>query len=278
MRFSLTKTLLAVVFTLAATGTSANQRNDITSCYDYAGVAEHKQTSPARDLYVLVDQTVRLDVKLKKTVHQQLNAFSKPGDRIFIVTFSALAAGQYTDIQFQGMFDHSMGENVRNSMNRMKLKKFDQCMESQPKALGLINRKLKQSFNDSSIDYPRTELVGSLLNVSSELISRSNAHRKVLLIVSDMLENSDSVSFYSNGRVRAINAETAFDKIQQQGFSGDLNSTEVYVIGAGYVHGAKNYSSQKAVNELENFWRKVITENNGKLKQFGKPQLFSNIQ
>ena len=257
---------------------ASNQRNDITSCYDYAKLPEYRVDQPEAELFILVDQTVRLDVPLKKAVHQQVPNFAKPGNKVTVVTFSALAAGKYTNITFEGKFDHPMNTSVRNSLGRQHLQKFDNCMKMQGKAINLLNVKLKDSFNDGEQSFPRTELVGSLLNVSTEVVAQSTANRKILLVVSDMLENSETLSFYSKGRVRTLDADEAYSKIKSAGFSGDLAGTEVYVVGAGFIHGAKNYSSQKSVNELERFWRKVIAENNGKIVQFGKPQLLSNIR
>ncbi|MGX9416153.1 hypothetical protein ACWU4D_02255 [Vibrio sp. WJH972] len=257
---------------------ASNQRNDIISCYDYAKVPEHRIDQPETELFILVDQTVRLDVPLKKMVHQQIPNFAKPGNKVTVVTFSALAAGQYTNITFEGKFDHLMPTSVRNSLGRQHLQSFDNCLKKQAQAINMLNVKLKNSFNDGEQSFPKTELVGSLLSVSTEVVAQSTAKRKILLVVSDMLENSETLSFYSKGRVRTLDAEQAYAKIQSAGFSGDLAGMDVYVVGAGFIHGAKNYSSQKSVNELERFWRKVITENNGKVVQFGKPQLLNNIR
>ena len=126
------KTLISLM--LAACSLSAvaqTERDDIISCYDYADVAEFKPDSYSRDVVVMVDQTVNLDVNLKKTVHQQMGQLLTSGDRIRIVPFSANAQGRYTDVTFDGAFDTELSNDSRNAMNRIKLNKFDACMEKQ---------------------------------------------------------------------------------------------------------------------------------------------------
>lgn len=261
----------------AAVG-NASERNDIPSCYDYAQLSEYKPSQPNREIFVIVDKTVNLDINLKKSVHQQLQHFNQSGDKVTIVTFSALAQGDYTDIVFSGLFESGLSSEQRNSMNRMKLKKLEHCLDQQRGAINSAHKLLASAFPTEQDSYPKTELVGTILNLSTDLVARSNADRKIVLVVSDMLENSDSLSFYRQGSVYIPSASDALATIDKAGFKGDFDHSDIYVIGAGFIEGAKRYSSQKSVNELESFWRSVITKNNGQLRQFGKPSLLTQIQ
>ncbi|GGW78999.1 hypothetical protein [Alteromonas halophila] len=254
-------------------------RDDIVSCYDYAEVADIKPTTPLRDIVVMVDQTVNLDTNLKKSVHHQVQQLVGTGDRIRVVSFSANAQGRYTDITFDGEFDQPMSEEQRNAMNRLKLGKFDKCMEMQStKAINLVHKQLKGSFHDSDQNYPKTELVGSLLDVSKTVFAENNTQRRILILVSDMLENSDMSSFYSAGSVRAIDADAEFAKYANSIVPTALSSVEVFVIGGGYAQGGSAYSSQSALNSLEAFWEAVVKQAGGTLKQFGTPQLLTDIK
>lgn len=274
------KTLFTIALTLCSLhALGQTERDDIISCYDYADVSDFKPSSYMRNVVVMVDQTVNLDTNLKKTVHQQMGQLLTAGDRIRIVPFSANAQGRYTDVTFDGTFDIELSQDSRNAMNRLKLNKFDACMEKQKAgAIRLVHEKLKMSFHDSDQAYPKTELVGSLMNVSKSLFSDGGEQRKILILVSDMLENSDVSSFYSQGSVRAIDAEDEFVKYELSIPNDALSSVDVFVIGGGYLNGGKAYSSQVALNSLRSFWEKVVTKAGGDLSDFGTPQLLKDIK
>ncbi|GGB05425.1 hypothetical protein [Agarivorans gilvus] len=255
----------------------ADQRNDVPSCYDYAKVSELNDKTIEREFFILVDQTVHLDTNMKKRVHAQLANFGKEGDKISLVTFSAMAKGEYTSIPFSGYFEKSPSQATQDDMNALGLRSLKSCLKKQSHALNAAHRALKESFNDADESYPKTELVGTVLSIGNDLVSQSSAKRKIVLLVSDMLENSESLTFYSRGSVKVPDATESFQRISEQGFVGDFAGAEIYVIGAGYIHGGKNYNSQKSMIELEKFWRQVFNSANVELKQFGKPNLLRNI-
>jgi hypothetical protein len=274
------KTLAILMFTgLSFTATAQTARDDIISCYDYADIMDQKPAIYERDVVVMVDQTVNLDTNLKKTVHMQVGQLLGNGDRIRIVPFSANAQGRYTGVTFDGTFDSDLTEDQRKAMNRIKLNKFNSCMEKQTNgAIRLVHEKLKGSFHDSKQSYPKTELVGSLMSVSNSLFSGGNNGRKMLILVSDMLENSDVSSFYVNGRIRIVDVNTEFAKYAPLIPENALSSVEVFIIGGGYVMGGKAYSSQAALNSLKEFWAKIVAKAGGELAVFGTPQLLNDIE
>lgn len=263
---------------LATAKASAAQPGDVPSCYDALQLTEHKPAAASRHLVVIVDQTARLDDALKKSVHQQVDQFVAAGDQVQLVAFSANAQGKYTDLVYKGWFDSPLPAAVRNSISKMTLNKFDACMKAQPKAKGKLHQKLREAFGDGATDFPKTELIGSLLQVSTEVLGSTGEGRKVVLIVSDMLENSSITSFYAKNAVRQIDSAAELAKVSKAGLSGDFATADVYVIGAGFVGKGMAYSSQQALGSLESFWRALISQHNGQLKQFGKPQLLSPMQ
>lgn len=275
MNKTLSLTMVALAsFTQLAFGAV---RNDIPSCYDYAGLSEYKQPAPKRELFVIVDQTVHLDSNMKVNVHQQLQNFNQPGDKITLVTFSAMAAGEYTNIPFTGYFETPLSQSDRDSINRTKLQKLDQCINSQAKAVNGAQKMLKEAFNDGDESYPKTELAGTIMSIGNDLVSRSQSDKKIVLLVSDMLENSETLTFYSKGHVNVPDAKKAFDKIATQGFHADFKGADLHVLGAGYIHGGKNYNSYNSMKNLEEFWRMVFKDSNVNIVQFGKPNLLKNI-
>ena len=273
----LLKCLAVVASVSTAFSAMAYQRNDIPSCYDYAKLTEYKTSNVDRELFVIVDQTVHLDTNMKKNVASQLANFGHPGDKVTIVTFSAMAAGEYTNVPFTGRFEKFPSSNVQDDMNAMSLRKLKRCLKSQAGAMGQAQQILKSSFNDGEQGYPATELVGTVLTIGNDLVSRSTAERKIVLLVSDMLENSATLSFYSGGRVKVPDAKVSYSKYKTQGFVGNFEQAEFHVIGAGFIHGGKNYNSTKSMIELEKFWKMVLNDANVDLKQFGKPNLLGSI-
>ncbi|EGQ7973467.1 hypothetical protein I7Z51_002389 [Vibrio parahaemolyticus] len=275
MKKTLSLTLVALaIFSQLAFGAV---RNDIPSCYDYAGLSEYKPSVAKRELFVVVDQTLHLDSNMKVNVHKQVQSFNQPGDKITVVTFSAMAAGEYTNIPFSGYFETPLSSSDRDSVNRTKLTKLDSCLKSQAKAVNGAQKMLKESFNDGDEDYPKTELAGTIMSIGTDLISRSQADKKIVFLVSDMLENSETLTFYSRGHVNVPDAQKAFEKIAAQGFQADFKGADLHVLGAGYIHGGKNYSSYNSMKNLEQFWRMVLKDSNVNLVQFGKPNLLRNI-
>ena len=273
------KQLMLLAVMTSSLAFAETDRDDIISCYTYADMTELKPATSIRDVVVLVDQTVNLDTNLKKSVHKQVQQLLGPGDRIRIVSFSANAQGHYTDIAFEGEFDQPLKEEQRNAMNRIKLGKFDKCMEMQSnKAIDLVHEKLKASFHDSDQSYPKTELVGSILDVSSAIYTQNDTQRRIMILVSDMLENSDISSFYASGSIRAINADDEFAKYSAVVSPTALAQVDVFVIGGGYANGGRAYSSQADLNSLKLFWLKVIEQAGGSLKQFGTPKLLTDIE
>jgi hypothetical protein len=274
------KTLATLMLVALSLNTAAQtERDDIISCYDYADLTEQKPVSYSRDVVVMVDQTVNLDTNLKKTVHMQVEQLLGSGDRIRIVPFSANAQGRYTDVIFDGTFDTVLSGDQRDDMNRIKLNKFDSCIDKQKGgAIRLVHGKLKESFHDSKQTYPKTELVGSLLTVSHTLFADVAEGRKILILVSDMLENSDISSFYASGKVRKIDEDVELVKYTPLIPDEALSSVDVFVIGGGYLMGGKAYSSQAALNSLQGFWEKVVAKAGGNLSAFGTPQLLGDIK
>jgi len=270
-------TVLFMAISLASVQTMAAERNDIPSCYAYAQLTEYRSPVEGRELFVVIDQTVHLDNNMKNIVHQQVQNFANAGDRITLVTFSAMAKGEYTNIPYTGLFENELPKDLRNSINRIKLRKLENCLKKQKGAIKVVHKKLNLSFNDGDESYPKTELVGTVLSIGNDLISRSMAKRKIVLLVSDMLENSETLTFYHKGSVKVPSAEKSYNKIKEQGFTSDFAKAEMHVIGAGYIHGGKNYSSQQSMLQLEKFWRMILKDANLELKQFGKPNLLTSV-
>ena len=257
----------------------ADPRDDFPSCYAGLQIAG-QDSGPKRELFVIIDQTLHPGVDIKRSLHKQVHSFLQPGDRITVVRFSAYIAENYTDIVLAGQLDRTLDETERYDISKKVLKRFDACMGKQKAFIRkTVDTKLVETFGNRDLDIPRTELVGSLSTLS-QIVSASEAERKVVLLFSDMLENSELSSFYQSGALRKINPEHELTKYQREGLLGDWGGADIYVMGAGTLPAeyANSYRSENRMRPIKAFWESYFTQSNSTLTGWGQPALLQSIR
>ncbi|MCB9989311.1 MAG: hypothetical protein H6868_08290 [Rhodospirillales bacterium] len=274
----------AAMLLCAALASAANARDDLGSCTQIIApyvAAQDSSAAPGRELFVLIDQTVVPDDKLKSELVQKILRFLQPGDRLSVATFSAFAKGHYTELVFAGTFDRGLPENQRGDVPIKKARAFDRCLQvQQQKGKALITAKLQQSFtgDGETYDFDNTELIGALQTLSYDLIGKSQASKKTLLIFSDMLENSPVVSVFSKGSVRIINPDIELAKVKKADQLPALTGTAVYVIGAGWLKGGKLYQDSRKLRPLRRFWEQLFAASGAALAGYGEPMLLTDLR
>jgi hypothetical protein len=271
------RALAVVVIAGGASAAQSADRDDFPSCFGLLkGLSQQQQ--PNRELFVVIDQTLMFDVNLKRHVHTKVHEYLQAGDRITVLTFSAYAEGRYAEMPLTGMLDHSLNANTRFKIGKTDLRKFDRCIERQQ---AFVRRKvdetLKAAFDAASSELPKTELMGSLVNFGEGVISPSAANKKVVLLVSDMMENSDAVSFYGRGGIGNLNIEQTLQKTEQADLLSTMDGASINIIGAG-ISGSDGYLSQTAMQNMQSFWSRYFEKSGGQLTGWGQPQLFGGIQ
>lgn len=270
------KALAACLVAGSASVTHGASRDDIPTCYGILGAGQ--QQPAARELFVVVDQTLEFNVDLKRHVHSKVHEYLQPGDRITLLTFSAYAEGRYAQMPLTGKLDHLLDEDTRFNTGKSDLRKFDRCMERQRAFVrSTVDQKLKEAFEEASSNLPKTELMGSLVNFGQGVISTSLAPEKAVLIVSDMMENSAAVSFYGSGGLANLDVENALSDTQEANLFSQMGGASVNVIGAG-ISGNEGYQSQTAMRNLQSFWTGYFERSDSSLTGWGQPQLFAPIQ
>lgn len=255
--------------------------NGLESCY-----TEEMKINDERfdtELFVIVDQTTLFNLTLKQSVSDNIQPFMRPGNGVTLIKFSAYKLGQYTDVITAVKFDSEISRDMRNDISKRKLKTFDRCMKVQiKKASYLVGGALKQVFGGASDKLDKSDVLFSLKAVSLR-VKKSKAKRKVVLIASDMLENSSIASFYSSREVREINTEKQMLVVDKHNLIGDFGGADIYVIGAGLLpedskkmSGA--YRPYQVMKPLEDFWTDWFNKSNAKLIEFGKPALLNPIE
>jgi hypothetical protein len=249
----------------------------IGSCYQLVTLGDINPPAASRDLYVLVDQTMTLPKKLQEETYRKIIEFLRPGDVIQIIGFSANAAGFYTEVILKGIIDNRLGDDIRYSVSKKVLHQLDQCYQAQDTQVRqYTGRALIHAFSQATTELPKTEIVSNLAVVAKDIIAKSETPEKYVLIVSDMMENSDLMSLYGNGKLENLPIDQEIKKLGEKLAFEDMSNAKVYVIGGGYLDNG-NYRSSLELKALEHFWASYFEHSNAELKQFGTPSLLSGI-
>jgi len=261
----------------------SEMRNDIPSCYESLNV-DSPSAEAGRDFFVIIDGTFDPDLNLKRSIHDKVHRFMEPNDRISIVSFSSYIGDSYTALQFSGALEPQIPTKDRSSISKKVLKRFDHCMAQQPTfSRKSIDSAIKRSFKQEGVEVPKSEIVTNLSRLLEPLLVNSSDERedsRIVLIVSDMLENSDITSFYRSGEVRLVDAELEIDKIKSGGYVSNWMGAKVYVIGAGWVPEKYRgkFRGSKVMKSLQNFWRLYFESSNATLVAFGQPMLMQELR
>lgn len=258
---------------------AAGERNDIPSCYDAVKMTEARPAGSGRELIVVIDKTLQLPKELQESAYQHVLRFVQPGDSIRLYQFSAYLAGHYFSMPFAGRLERPIVGNTRSSISMNLLKQLDACLERQQQFFRTtFGQKMLENFGGASTDIARSEIFAALKQIGNDAGSHE-ASERVVLLISDMLENSDFTSFYSKQRVRDIKPEEELSKVEKQGLFADLRGARVFVLGAGLVSQETKYGyrSGKTMFALERFWREYFARSNASLQAFGAPALTTDL-
>ncbi|MFC0338253.1 hypothetical protein SAMN05421848_2379 [Kushneria avicenniae] len=256
----------------------ADTRDDFPSCYQTLGKDAPQQGAPERELFVLIDETVDADERIQQSVIEKTLRFIRPGDALEVVRFAAFTGDHYSRLMLKGRIDERLSEDQRYSISKRALNSFDSCFQRQAT---YVKRQLGKAINDSFGDHPdipKTELAGNLAAIST-LVRNSEAEQKVVLLFSDMLENSDLTSFYQRGNVRTIDPDQELARLDRAGLESEWDGARVYIIGAGLIaQGNKAaYRSERTMDRLKTFWAGYFERGNAHLEGWGSPMLLEDL-
>lgn len=266
---------------------SATSQNQIPSCYALSKV-NVEPPEIGRSLFVLVDQTTVLDPKLKQALFDSVRSALRPGTIFTVVSFSAFSQGRYLSVDTTGVLEQPIPRDARDSISVKSLKSFDSCLREQT-GYGerLVRSSIEKIVAETTADLAKSDVFTSLTEVS-QIVKQSTAPRRIVLVVSDMLENSTISSFYENNRVRKIDPAKEMKVVEENNVIGDFGGASVYVMGAGLIPDLSKgkskdksnlgYRDPKTMGALKQFWTNYFTKSNAKLEEFGMPALLSPVQ
>jgi len=252
----------------------AAERNDIPSCYTWAKLEAQRPALSGRELVIIVDQTVYVPESLQRSAWAHVMRYLRPGDTVRLYQFSALLVDHHLGLSFAGQLETPLEGKLRNRIGSDDLKKLDGCLKQQ---MGYFHQSFGKIFagsffatENSKVVY--TELLSSLQKIGDDMVARPVDDRVVLLI-SDMLENSKTTSFYGAGKIRDIDPQAELKKASP--FVTNFAGARFYVHGAGVVGG---YLPGETLSRLEQFWRAYLTQSNASLQGFGTPELTMDLR
>jgi hypothetical protein len=260
---------------------AAGQADAIRTCY---GKTIASPTGPLdTELFVAIDQTTPLDPTLKQLVADNIKPFLKSNNGFAILTFSAFTQGHYTELVASGKLDATIDQAKRNDISKTALSNFDQCMLRQPQqAAQLAGSALRAAYDGTTSDLAKSDVLASIKAVST-LVQNSKARNKVVLIVSDMLENSSVSTFYTDKglSVRKIDTSKEIKLVEENRLFAVFGGARLYVIGAGLLaedaKKTKSYRDPKTMQALADFWKTYLERSGAQLIEFGQPALLNPI-
>lgn len=259
----------------------ADLTNDVPSCYKANHVKLPAGGKYANLVYVLIDQTVQWNNQLEHEVIDNLNRLLVPGTKFVITEFSAFSQGRYLQVLESGIIEKPLPQAQEGNTPEEEIAPLKQCLHDQFGFAKLTaERAALQAMRASTDTLDQSDILAALKTIALA-VKVSPAKHKVLIVVSDGLENSSITSFYGAGTVRVINPELEMAKAEKADVIGNFAGTRVYFIGGALMppatHGTlaerNGYRSPTVLHALSEFWHNYFAKSDADLVDFGEPSL-----
>ncbi|WP_428023878.1 hypothetical protein [Arcobacter sp.] len=220
------------------------------------------------EVYLLIDKSTYFSQKDKKTVLEKITPFIKQNTKINVYSFTEYGKNSKNE-NFGSFYIYSdLTSSEEDDISRSKVNKLKHCLkEAKAFAYEGIKNGLEKGTRKKEDNVLKSEILRNLKIYSKNNIRYSKAKRKVVILMSDMLENSKHISFYKNGIVKLldINKELAF--VKKQNLLSAFNDSEVYVYGLGSieVNSSKEDSRDSDIlDNLADFWDEYFVSSGAK--------------
>jgi len=248
------------------------------SCYD-ANKIEKPASTAEKAIFVLIDETTLFDESLKEQIINNALKFAEQGNHIFIAKFSAFLQDRYNEVLFDFTLDFPLSQEQRYETSKNVLAKFDKCLKDQ---VGYVRKNIsetiKSAFLKKGDSVAKSDVLYALKDFAQNTIFIDEAREKIVLIASDMLENSSVASFYAKGKPRLLDGKKEIGIVEKNGLFTDFGAAKIYVVGAGLSESDKVYVNPQILNSLDNFWREYFKKSNAVLIELGTPSLKREIK
>lgn len=277
------KLILAMGLGIAACATPpahAGLVNDVPSCYGAFALAVGPP-APGKLVYVLIDQTVRLPRDLQQSVIANVNRLIEPGSRFVVTEFSAFSQGRYLQVLHTGIVETPPPETVYDRIPISKGPQVRACFGEQlAYATKMVDAAVGYALQGATSSLDRSDIMAAIQAIGLFLRTSGNSD-KVLLLVTDGLENSGVTSFYARGGIRDIDPQGELRRVQAAHMLADLAGAKVYVLGGGLMPppaaGTRlqrdGYRDSRTLADIRRFWEEYLAKSDARLEEFGEPAL-----
>lgn len=272
--------VLALVFPVLA---QANKIPFPKTSYEAIGKSNVLQEVEAA-LFIVADESVGFDKNMIMRANEMMVEWLEPGRNIEVIRFSSGVKGRYTESVTSGRLDPEPSEDFINSLKRSELGKFNKLHQQQLRLAKIQAQKgLLSIIQSSNKSVPYSDIVSNMRHVSPH-IKAFPAKRKVVLVISDMFENSSITTFYSKGHVKNINVDKEMKKVFDAGMQADFGeNVTVYVLGLGYFwsgegSGKEKYLDPKRASKISAFWQKYFEAGHAQVGEIGMPLMYGSMQ
>ena len=271
---------------LSSQSAKASLSNDVPSCYAANHIKMVGENSYTRLIYVLIDQTVAWNRQLERQVGESVNSLLRPGTKFVVAEFSAFSEGRYLQVVHTGIIEEPMPPSQVENTPISKIAIFKACMADQRRfAVNMADTSILSVMQASTATLDQSDIMDALKLVSPAVRS-DHAKQRVVLVVSDGLENSSVSSFYGRGTARVINPETEIAKAASVDMFGNFGGARVYFVGgalmppagSGSLAARNGYRDPRVLHALATFWREWFARSNAKLIEFGEPALVQPVE
>lgn len=252
-----------------------------SSCYDIYKSESKPDAKINKAIFVLIDETTFFNANLQEQILKNSIKYIEPGNYIYVAKFSAFIGNHYNEKVFDFNVDKPLDEKQRYNERKDSLKKIDKCLKDQigfAKAQTIDN--IKKSFLKPDENIAKSDIFYALEDFGKNVISQIEADEKIVILASDLLENSTISSFYSKGTTRLIDSKKELQIVEKNNLFSDFGNSSLYVIGTGIVTGknSKTYRDPKILMSLKSFWEEYFKNSNANLVELGQPALKNDLK
>ncbi|MFY9074713.1 hypothetical protein OZZ08_07055 [Malaciobacter mytili] len=257
---------ILVLFTLLISFSFANEY----SCREALNLSKEftKNDYYNTEVFILVDESTYFDENSKEGIFKKISPFIKENVRINIDSFTEYSKTRKNKDLGSYFIYSNLTKEEEDEISRSKVRDLKECLENAKIfAYNGIKKNLEKAYRKKEDHLKKSEILRNLKIYSKNNIRYSDAKRKVVIILSDMLENSEYLSFYKNGKVKEIDIEKEMEIVKKNRLLGKFNNAEIYVYGLGLVevNSVKEDSrNSKILDNLIDFWDEYFTQSGGK--------------
>lgn len=220
-----------------------------------------------REIFIILDQTTPFSQKIRKNAIVNIFGLLKPKTMVNLFTFSEYVKGKNISLIDRYYFNGDLSKDQRYELGKKKIRIFNECFNSQTSGLQRkLASDLLDNFKDDNISSSKSEILYTLRKISRKAIKRSRTKQKIVILLSDMLENSNYTSFYG-GKLKNLDIDKHMKIISSNRLLGDFDGADVIVIGAGVVD-KESYRDGKDLDKLEALWEEYFEKSKGNLVTF----------